>query len=384
MKFSCNKDALIKEIGAASKVVSQKNSISIISNVVLIANGESLTIKATDAKVWFETQMPVVVEKEGEIAIYCDKFLNILRALPSGNLIFTTTGEQLEIVPEKKATINVALRYQATDSFPVTTEAPAAAFFRLPQRSFLTMREHTIFSVSTEETRIFVNGVYMEKKEDKLVMVSTDAKRLSYIDSSPENEVANFNGVIIPPKFLNLVKDLAYGEGEIALAIVDKTIYAHFDNVKISSALIDGQFPNYAKVIPQSFGYQLKFNRAEFLETLKLAANMSDNKSQNRIFFTLDENKVVVKSAESKEGEIRQEINTTYTKLDEAAEDLTKAPIIMALNHKFLSEPLLAMDTKEFSVNFSNDSAPIKVSPIYEDEAKAINYFHIIMPMQVD
>jgi DNA polymerase-3 subunit beta len=382
MKFNCNKNALIKEINAAQKVISQKNSISIVSNVVLTLSDELLTIKATDAKIWFETQLPVTVEQTGEIAIFCDKFLNILRALPDGDIFFSAADDILSIVPEKNKSINISLRYQSAESFPQNIEADSSNFFRLTQREFLRMREHTIFSVSKEETRVFVNGVFMEKKDGRLIMVSTDAKRLSYIAIKPENDIPAFEGVIIPPKFLDLIKDLAYGEGEIALAIVDRTIYARFDNVKISSILIDGQFPNYNKVIPESFNYQLNFNRNDFLDTLRRAAIMSDLKNQNRIFLTINEHNVVIKSSESKMGEIREEIEGFYVKINTEAPDLSAHPLLMALNHIFLTEPLKEMDTKDFRFSFSNENSPIVLAPL-PDEGDA-DYFHVIMPMQVD
>jgi DNA polymerase-3 subunit beta len=383
MKFSCSQAVLLKEITSAQKVISQKNSISIVSNVVLSLNeSDFLIIKATDAKVWFETQIAVTKDESGEIAVFCDKFLNVLRVFPDGDLFISTNNDVLTITSEKNKALKTSLRFQTTESFPQNIQASNDKFFRLTQREFLRMRHHTIFSVSTEETRIFVNGVYMEKKEDKLIMVSTDAKRLSYIAIVPENPLPDFTPVIMPPKFLNLIKDLAYGEGEMSLAIVDRTIYAQFDNIKISSILIEGQFPNYNKVIPENFNYQMSINRFSFNDALRRAAVMSDLKNQNRIYLTFNDKNILFKALESKTGEIQDEIEALYLKLNASAEDLGSVPMTMALNHIFLSEPLKAMDSENFRFSFTSENSPVVIAPL-SDEGEG-DYFHVIMPMQLD
>ncbi len=165
MKFTFDRDALLREIAIAQEIISTKNALSILSNVLFLAENNTLTIKATDIKVNFETQISIEVNEEGTTTVFCDKFMSILNSLPSGDIEFIQNDIKISIKPvTKKATFH--LKSMASDKFPEFSTAENVNYFEVPTNEFKEMINQTVFAVSDDETRYFMNGVYLEKKED--------------------------------------------------------------------------------------------------------------------------------------------------------------------------------------------------------------------------
>ena len=367
MKFICERDTIIKEIQVAQEIISSKNSMSILSNVLLDAGEEALTIRATDLRVSFETRIPVEVSEAGTTTVFCEKLLGILRSLPSGDIEFALGENQsLSINPVFKK-INFQLRGIESDKFPEIQLAADEQYFELSQAAFIDMISQTIFAVSDDETRYFMNGVYMENLDGDLVMVATDGRRLSYIKKTPEVEVKEFQGVIIPPKVLNLVRKLASGEGTFSLAVTEKNLFVQFDNQRVSSALIEGQFPNYRRVIPEEQQYSITVKKDELLEALKRVSLLVEK--SRRIYVELSSDSMTLSSEETEVGVAREEISCEYDGPEER----------IALNYMYLLEPLRVIDTEDISIRYSEPNRAITIYAVPEKD-----YFHIVMPMQLD
>ncbi|MDR1351953.1 MAG: DNA polymerase III subunit beta, partial [Treponema sp.] len=173
MKFICERSVLLKEITIAQEIILSKNAISILSNIYLAAQNGTLVIKSTDVKVNFETKVPVIVVEEGSTTVFGDKFLGILNRIPDGEMEFDQKEGKILIKPVKRK-IEFQLRSIASDKFPEFPEPDTDKVFNLPVKSFKEMINQTIFAVSDDEIRYFMNGVFFEKQENKFVMVGTD------------------------------------------------------------------------------------------------------------------------------------------------------------------------------------------------------------------
>lgn len=367
MKFSCERDVIAKEIAVAQEVITSKNNVSILSNVYLSADDGTLLIRATDLKVSFETKIPVDVKAPGATTILCDKLLGILRSLPSGEIEFEKSdGNNFVIRPLFKK-IDFQLRSIEADKFPEIQAAGADQYFELSQKDFIEMISQTIFAVSDDETRYFMNGVYMEHSDGKLAMVATDGRRLSLIRKEPNSDLKEFDGIIIPPKILNMTKKLASGEGAFALAVTEKSVFVQFEDQHLSSALIEGQFPNYRRVIPESQEHILTLSREELIEALRRVSLMVEK--SRRVYLSLAENTLTLNSEESEVGVASEELSCAY----EGPE------MKIALNYTYLMDPLRAMETDEVMLKFSEPNRAISIHTVPEGE-----YFHIVMPMQLD
>ncbi len=366
MKFIFDRDAMLKEISIAQEIISTKNALSILSNVLLIAEQNSLLIKATDVKVTFETKIPIEVEETGTTTIFCDKFISILNSLPSGNVEFLHKDNDVIIKPIAKK-VRFQLKSMASDKFPEFSVEENMQWFDFSSKDFKEMITQTIFAVSDDETRFFMNGVYFEKEEENFVMVATDGRRLSYI-SKPMFADINFDPCIVPPKVLSLILKRASSEGTISLAINKSNIYIKFGNYNFSSVLIDGQFPNYKRVIPERQEKKFQINRRDLTEALKRVGLLVEKKS-GRIYFSLADGVLSISSQEVEIGNAKEELPCRY-----AGEEIS-----MALNCIYVEEPLKIINTEYLNFEFTESMKAITIKP--EPEA---DFFHIVMPMQME
>ncbi len=367
MKFTCEKNSFAREISFAQEIIASKNALSIMSNVLLEASEGSLSLKATDIKVSFETVIPVDIHKAGSVTVFCDKLSGILASIPEGDLDIEQDESKIVVKPTFKK-IRFQLKTISSEKFPELPETSEETFFSVPLKEFKEMIAQAIFAVSDDETRYFMNGVFLEKFDGGLVMVSTDGRRLAYVKHEFDAQVPDFKGVIIPPKVLNLVMKRAPDEGLVDIAVTEKNIFFRFGSYKLSSVLIEGQFPNYQKVIPESQKNKVLVGRTELLDALKRVSIFVEQKSR-RTFFSISSGVLVLSSEESELGTAREEIPCDYEGPDTT----------IALNYKYVEDPLKVMSGEHIYLEFTEPNRAITLSP-----QTASDFFHIVMPMQLE
>ncbi|MGI5070660.1 DNA polymerase III subunit beta [Treponema pectinovorum] len=370
MKFTFDRNSMINEISIAQEIISTKSALSILSNVLFIARDNTLTIKATDIKVNFETKIPVNIEEEGSTTVFCDKFLGILSGLDEGEIVFEIQQKDNQIIAlirHSTKKIKFQLKCTSQDKFPEFPVAQEVPFFEIPSKDIKKMISQTSFAVSSDETRYFMNGVYFEKKNNKLVLVATDGRRLAYVSKEFDSGIPDFPSAIVHPKVLNIVAKHLSDEGSISIAIVDKMIFFRFQNYELSSTLIEGQFPNYMRVIPETQLYNFKVQKNELVESLKRTSIMVDKKA-GRIFFNICPGVLKLTSQESDSGDAEVEIPCEY-----AGDEVT-----IAMNYRYIEEPLRFMNVERIKFEFSGE---MKAVTMLSEPAE--DYFHIIMPMQM-
>jgi DNA polymerase III subunit beta len=368
MKLTCSRDALLKEISIAQEVISSKNSLSILSNVLLTAKGSSLIIQATDLKVGFETQFEVDVAKEGTTTAFCDKLLNVIRSLPEGDVqLEQSDATMLRIKPVSKK-IDFQLRCIPSDKYPELSRVPDKNYFDFPQKDFIEMVSKTIFAVSDDETRYFMNGIFVEKRDDSLIMVATDGRRLAFVSRKIPIHMENLKGVILPPKILTIIKKLSSHEGGLSLALTDKNVFVRMEGKSFSSNLIDGQFPDYRRVIPDSQKHKAVVERARLEEALRRVSLLVEQKSR-KVVFAIQDGAIVISSKESELGIASEELACEY-----------RGPeMSFAVNCMYMIEPLREMASETVTVEFSDVNKAITLKPNPDD-----GYLNIIMPMQLE
>ena len=375
MKFTFDKDAMIHEISIAQEIITNKSPVSILSNILLIAENNSLTIKATDSTVKFTTVIPIDIEEEGRTTLYCDKFMSILSSLPAGNIDFIQEDIGIVIKPVTKK-IKFQLKSQASDKFPEIGTSEDIPFFEVPADEFKEMIKETAFAVSEDRNRYFMSGVYFAKDGESLTMVATDGRRLS-CDSKNDFDVPDFQAAIVPTKILNCILKNAPDEGNIQVAVIDKSIFVKYGNVEFSSVLIDGQFPNYKKVIPENLTNSFAVNKDDLEAALKRTIIMIDKKVC-RLLFKISSGILQIISPESDIGTADEEIPCRYDGPDAS----------MYLNVNYISEPLRVINSEyivfNFNINESKGSDEVNITKALIMKAdKDCDYIHVIMPMTI-
>lgn len=367
MKFTFDRDAMTKEIAVTQEVITNKNALSILSNIYMSAEQGMLTIKATDSSVSFTTKIPVEIQEEGSTTIFCDKFMSILSQLPSGEISFVQEDVKVTIKPVDKK-IKFELKSIASEKFPEISAADNVPFFELPAKEFKQMIVQTYFAVSEDTQRFFMTGVYFKKDNDNLIMVATDGRRLSFISKEIAQGVGDFSPAIVPTKILGCILKNASDEGNIMLAVIDKMIFAKFGNYEFSSLLLDGQFPNYEKVIPDRQNFSMSALKSDLEQALKRTTIMTDKKV-NRLLFKISEGNLTLISPDSEIGNATEEIPCNYS-----GEEVT-----IAFNHTYISEPLKFLGTERLVLEFTEPMRAVTLRP-----DPAADYFHIIMPMNLN
>ena len=365
MKFTCKKEILLKEIAISQEIISSKNAILILSNIYLEATDKTLIIKAKDMKVNFKTEIPVTVIESGSTTVYCDKFFGIISTFPYDEIEFSLKDNMAIIKPTTQKKPEYKLKSITSDRFP---ELPVSSepYFEIPIKDFKDMIQQSVFAVSDDETRYFMNGVFLEKFEDKINMVATDGRRLAFVGKSASKKINDFQGIIIPPKILNTIIKRSGDEGLINISISDKMIFINFAYYHFSSVLIEGMFPNYKKVIPEKQDFSLSVKREEMLSALRRVSLMVEKKS-HRIYLGISSGRMAVYSEESELGTVEDEIPCKYD-----GEDVT-----IALNYRYLEEPFKIMTDEDIKIRFNSAIKAITIEPVPEKD-----FFHIVMPMQ--
>jgi DNA polymerase-3 subunit beta len=353
MHFACERDALLKEIAIAQEIISSRNTLSILSNVHL--------------KVSFQTQIEVETKAAGSITVFCDKLLGIIRSLPEGELEIRLEDDLMVSIRPVFQKIDFNLKSVPSDKYPELKEIADESYFEVPQSDFLDMISKTLFAVSSDETRYFMNGVYLEKADSELIMVATDGRRLSYVGKKVDGSIPDFKGVIIPPKILNLIKKLAPGEGKLSLAVGDNNLFVRFSQHRVSSNLIDAQFPNYKRVIPEKQDHRLLVERDSLQAALRRVSLLVEEKSR-RIQLSIEPANLIVNSSEGEIGSATEEVPCEY----EGPE------MTIAANYLYLLDPLRESAEDKIAMEFTEPDKAITLRPVPEKD-----YFHIVMPMQV-
>jgi len=365
VKFTCNKEILLKEISIAQEIIASKNAILILSNIYLEAVNNTLIIKAKDMKVNFQTKIPVTVIEEGSTTVYADKFFAIISSFPCEEVEFSLKDNHAIIKPTTQKKPEYTLKSMASDKFPelpVSTEP----FFEIAIKDFREMVQQSVFAVSDDETRYFMNGVYLEKTGDSINMVATDGRRLAFVKKPANKKIDDFSGVIIQPKILTTILKRSGDEGLINISICNKMIFINFASYQFSSVLIEGMFPNYKKVIPETQEFSLSVKRDEMLSALRRVSLMVEKKS-HRIFLEISSGRMAVFSEEGELGTVNDEIPCKYNGED----------VKIALNYRYLEEPFKVMTDDEIKIKFTSAVKAITIEPVPEKD-----FFHIVMPMQ--
>lgn len=365
MKFQFDRDAMIKEVAIAQEIIANKSPISVLSNVLLIAENNTLTIKASDSVVDYITKIPVEIQEEGSTTIYCDKFMKIISKAPQGQIEFEQSDITVTIRPLKG---RFTLKSIASDKFPEINSLENVSYFDLPAKELKEMIRQTSFAVSEDENRHFMTGVHFEKNEDNLIMVATDGRRLSYTEKNLGQGIPDFPQAIVPTKILDCVVKHAGDEGNVSVAVIDKKIFFKFGNYEFSSLLQEGEFPNYRRVIPNDLDKSFQVQKSDLLEALDRIGIYVD-KTSLRTIFKLTPGKLTLFSPELDLGSADEEIPCEYNGEE----------IMLAFNFRYLEEPLKLTQAERVAFDFkdANKAAILRTEP-------KSDYFHVIMTMNLN
>jgi DNA polymerase III subunit beta len=372
MKVSIERAALLKAVAQAQSVVERRATIPILSNVLIEAEGEGVTFRATDLDIEVVDRAPARVEAAGATTVPALMLNEIVRKLSDGALVtLSTQGAPGRLTIEAgRSTFQLATLPR--DDFPLMASADYATRFEAPAPLLRRLFDKSKFAISTEETRYYLNGVYLHVAEGEagrsLRAVATDGHRLARIDADLPSGADGMPGVIVPRKTVNeLRKLLDDDEAVIQVAVSDTKIRFETPSLTITSKVIDGTFPDYTRVIPKANPRRLEVDAKEFAKAVDRVATVSSERSR-AVKLNIDEDRLVLSVNAPDSGTAEEELAVAYG--DDRLE--------IGFNAKYLLEIAHQVDRENavFLFNSSGDPTVMREG----DDASAL---YVVMPMRV-
>ena len=367
MEFKIDRDVFLKSLTHVQGVVEKKNTLPILANILIESFDGFLKITATDLDIIITEKLICETIKEGSTTTTAQVIYDIVRKLKTGSSIhlFLQDNNRLKLISGKS---DFNLTCIAPDEFPILEDNLDEDYITIPSFEFLKILNKTKFSISNDETRHYLNGIYLDIiNERQLVAVATDGHRLSKSSTEIQGNV-NFQSVILPKKAVYQLLTII-DEDSINLKILStksKIKFLYKDIVFISK-VIDGKFPDYEKVIPTDDRVQSKSNVEEFVSALdRLKSLSTDRKGVVKILLEKNLIKFLINDAISGDGV--EEISSQYE----------GQSLEVGFNSNYLMDVASVLESKEIILMIKDASSPIKV----KDENDPLSTY-IVMPMRV-
>lgn len=372
MKLSIERSALLKAVGQAQSVVERRNTIPILANVLIEAEGDQASFRATDLDIEVVDEAPAKVERAGATTVNAVTLHEIVRKLPDGSLVTLTDDGASGRLTVEAGRSNFSLATLPREDFPVMATSEYEANFVCAAPVLRRLFDKSKFAISTEETRYYLNGVYMHIADANggqvLRCVATDGHRLARIDADLPAGAEGLPGVIVPRKTVGeLRKLLDDDEAEIAVSVSETKIRFAAPGITLTSKVIDGTFPDYTRVIPSGNTRRLEVDAAEFAKAVDRVATVSSERSR-AVKLSLDEDRLVLSVNAPDSGAAEEELAVAYG--DDALE--------IGFNAKYLLEIASQVDRENAVFLFNSSGDPTLMREGNDETA-----VYVVMPMRV-
>ena len=366
MKIICKKSELLESIQKIEGAVSVKTTLPILNNFLFESSENSLQLTATDLEITIKgTMTGVNISKQGSITIPAKKFIDIIKEMPESDI--TIDIDEKNMINIKCDKINYKIMGLPKTEFPPLMEPKKEAVsLKLKQGMLKNMIRKTIFSVSIDEARKVLTGVYLIVEGKEIKMVGTDGHRLAFIKGEiPEAKAAV--KIIVPTKVLNELNKFLGEDEDVNISIYENQIIFKLNNLTIISRLIEGQYPSYEQIINKLFDKKIKVKTSEFLKAVRRVSILAIDKA-SAIKIKAADNKLVMSATAVDVGEAEEEIFADY-KGEET---------IIAFNSKYVLDALKAADNEEIEMQLRDSSSAGLIKPLGDD-----SYLYIIMPVRI-
>ncbi|MDA1238708.1 MAG: DNA polymerase III subunit beta [Proteobacteria bacterium] len=372
MKFSIERGVLLKAVSQSQSVVERRNTIPILGNVLIEAAGDVVSFRATDLDIEIIDKTSANIERGGATTVSATMLNDIVRKLPDGSLVsLSDDGTSGRLIVEAGRS-NFSLATLPKEDFPLMASSDYESNFYVPAGVLRRLFDKSKFAISTEETRYYLNGVYMHTSDGEggkvLRCVATDGHRLARIDENLPDGASNMPGVIVPRKTVTeLRKMLDNDEAQIAVSVSATKVRFATSDITLTSKVIDGTFPDYTRVIPKSHTRTLEVDSAQFSQAVDRVSTVSSERSRT-VKLTLSRDRLVVSVNAPDSGTAEEELSVEYKD-----EDLE-----IGFNAKYLLEIAnqVERDSAVFMFNSSGD-------PTLMREGNDNSAIYVVMPMRV-
>lgn len=372
MKISIERATLLKAVAQAQSVVERRNTIPILANVLIEAEGDTVSFRATDLDIEVVDRAVAQVERAGSTTVSAVMLHEIVRKLPDGALVALTDDPRTGRLSVEAGRSNFSLATLPREDFPVMASSEYTSNFAAKAGDLKRLFEKSKFAISTEETRYYLNGVYMHVADGEngrvLRCVATDGHRLARIDAPLPAGAEDMPGVIVPRKTVGeLRKLLDDEEQQIAISVSETKVRFATPEISLTSKVIDGTFPDYTRVIPTGNTKRLEVDANDFAKAVDRVATVSSERSR-AVKLMIEDDKLTLSVNAPDSGNATEELVVAFG--DERLE--------IGFNAKYLLEIASQIDRENavFMFNTAGDPALVR-------EGNDTSAVYVVMPMRV-
>jgi DNA polymerase-3 subunit beta len=372
MKITVERATLLRCLGHVHRVVERRNTIPILGNVLVRAENSTLAFKATDLDLEMTETIPAEIGPGGSTTVPAHMFYDIVRKLPEGAQIAMESSGDRALVTIRAGRSRFALQTLPESDFPDLAAGEMTHAFKLGAADLKRMIEKTQFAISTEETRYYLNGIYLHTagtgKSTTLRAVATDGHRLAQFELPMPDGAKGMPGIIIPRKTVGELQRLIEGtDAEIGIELSQGKIRLTIAQAILTSKLIDGTFPDYARVIPLGNDKQLIVDKKEFEQAVDRVSTVSSERGR-AVKLSLSNDKLVLSVTNPDSGSATEELEAEYK----------AEPLDIGFNSRYLLDIAAQLDGDAALLKLSDPGSPTLIQ-----DSQSTAALYVLMPMRV-
>lgn len=367
MNIICSKNILSDNINIVSKAVSNRSTLPVLEGIYLKAEETGkLILKGNDMEISIESEMEAEVKSAGEAVVNAKIFANIIKTLNSESVSIEISENNNILIKGGKAKFEIPLI--SASEFPEIAKPELQYSVKIEKRILRDMINKTIFSVSLIDTRPVLTGCLFEIDKNTLKMVALDGYRMAIRKEIIEDEFEN-NKIIIPAKALNELTKIINDDDEfIKISCASNHALFEFDNCKMYTRLIEGEYINYESIITPDFEKELECSVDELYSAISRASLLLSGESGKSVKLRIERDNINI-SCESQSGSVDDNIG-----VDNPDFELT-----IGFNHRYLADALKACDCERIKIKLKASRTPLIIEPIEED-----NFLYLILPVRLN
>jgi DNA polymerase-3 subunit beta len=372
MELVVRKNDLLRELQLFQGIVERKNTIPILANVLLDAQGEEVRFLATDLEVALRSRCNASVVKPGSVTLPAKKLYEIVKSLPETDIRIAEDKSGVKVAADR---FDSRMQTLPREDFPTLPESRGASGATLPRNAVKEMVAKTQFAITGEDTRYFLNGAQFILRADSMSLVATDGHRLALVTADRDGKTGKGAGdeeskAILPKKTLGeLARLLSEGEGDVKYERGENHLFFDVAGRLLISRMIDGQFPAYERVIPKANDKHIEFERDRLTNAVKRVSLLSNERSR-AVKFQIDKGKVDVASSSPDIGEAKETLPVDYS----------GGALQICFNAQYVLDFLAAVSTDVVLLELKDEVSQAVMKPV---GAEGYDYTYVIMPMRV-
>lgn len=366
MDIIVNKATLVNSLSFVIGVAGKKKTMPILNNAVIDAKDNEIEVSATDLDIFSKNKSECVVNTEGKVLVNAHGLLTIAKALPGGDVHLFVKGQKLKVECQK---INYDLPIVSDSEYPNIPDFGSVDYHEFSTDIFIMSIDRTLFSVADNDPRMFLNGAYVSIYDGKCTFVSTDGHRLSKSMLNSESKLSLEKPVIVPRSGLVEARKVLESCGaSVELGFSATNMFIRTDKSELIVRLIEGEFPDYNMVIPNSTSVKSEISRTNLIEALKRVSIMT-NKNTGSASFEFDNDELVLSASDADKGNSSERIQVEHN----------GESVKIGINAAYVIEAVGNFQSDVVEFNMTDSISPCVITG--QDDS---GFLHVVMPMRID